>query len=299
MFSIETGELTMDLEVVPVETLRAHEETLPHIAEALSLEFKDWARLHNPIIIEQNNIVLDGNHRTFVFKRLGFRYIPVCKIDYFSEQVGLRYWFRLLKGVRRMDGFLQVIQELEGRLEPVTGRPALAALLEADPLIMGVEHGESRFVLRFPVERVFDGITAYRALEHIQERLLLEGAHLEYVPCQTLAGETCGHGPPENTLVIWTPHITKDMVVEAAGCGKVFSPKATRHLVGARPVNVNVPIRWFRENISPEEINRRFADFLQDKELRRFGPGQVINGRYYGEEIFVFYDRKTFNTNRS
>ncbi len=298
MFFIEAGELTMHLEVVLVETLRAHEETLPHVAEALSLEFKDWARLQNPIIIEQNNIVLDGNHRTFVFKRLGFRYIPVCKIDYFSEHVGLRYWFRLLRGVRRLEGLRRIILEMGGRLEPVSGRPALAERLESDPLIMGVEHGEGSAVVRFPVERVYDGITAYEALEQIQKRLIREGAHLEYIPCQALTGKTCSHTPPEDTLVVWTPHITKDMVVQAAGCGKVFTPKATRHLVGARPVNVNVPIRWFREDVSPGEMNRRFADFLRNKELRRFGPGQVINGRYYGEEIFVFYDRKTGKTHQ-
>ncbi len=292
MFTIDTGELTMHLEVVLVESLKAHEETLPRVAESLSLEFKDWARLQNPIIIEQNNIVLDGNHRTFVFKRLGFRYIPVCKIDYFSEHVGLRYWFRLLKNVHCLDGFHRIIREMGGTLELITDRPSLAARLEADPLIMGVEHGESRGVLRFPVELVFDGITAYEALDHLQKLMVRDGAHLEYVPCQAVAEGTCSQGPPENTLGIWTPHITKDMVVEAANRGKVFSPKATRHLVGTRPVNVNVPIRWFRENISSEEMNRRFADFLHNKDLRRFGPGQVINGRYYGEEIFVFYDRK-------
>ncbi|MGM0663624.1 MAG: hypothetical protein ACQET7_05485 [Thermodesulfobacteriota bacterium] len=298
MFSIEAGELTMHLEVVLVETLRTHEETLPHVADTLSLEFKNWARLQNPIIVERNNIVLDGNHRTFVFKRLGFRYIPVCRIDYFSEHVGLRYWFRLFEGVRRMNGLRRIVQEMGGRLEPMPDRPSLAARLGADPLIMGVEHGESRAVLRFPFERVCDGVSAYEALEHIQKRLVSDGARLEYVPCQTLAGGMCRDRLSENTLVIWTPHITKDMVIEAAGSGKLFAPKATRHLVGARPVNVNIPIRWFRENISPEEMNERFAAFLRNKELRRFGPGQVINGRYYGEEIFVFYDRKTGKTHR-
>ena len=98
MYTIETGDFTMHLEVVRVDALREHEETLPHVADTLALEFRNWARLQNPIIIEKNHIVLDGNHRTFVFKRLGFRFIPVCRIDYYSEHVGLGYWFRLIKG---------------------------------------------------------------------------------------------------------------------------------------------------------------------------------------------------------
>ena len=33
-----------------------------------------------------------------------------------------------------------------------------------------------------------------------------------------------------------------------------------------------------------------FIDFLKKKKLRRFGPGQVIDGRYYEEELFIFLD---------
>ncbi len=296
MFSIEAGDLTMHLEVVRVETLKEHEETLPHVADTLGLELRNWAHLQNPIIVEHNHIVLDGNHRTFVFKRLGLRHISVCKVDYYSEHVGLRYWFRLLKGVPSLAGLRQIVQAMGGRLEPVADRPTLVARLQADPLAMGVEHDEQRAVLHLPRERVHDAVGAYQALESIQERLVSGGAHLEYVPCRTLAEEEFCKKSEERTLAVWTPHITKDMVVEAARRGKVFAPKATRHLVRARPVNVNVPIRWFREDVPLEALKERFATFLESKEIRRFGPGQVINGRYYGEEVFVFYDRKASRT---
>jgi len=146
--------------------------------------------------------------------------------------------------------------------------------------------------IRFPPNVVHDGVSAYLTLEHIQSRLLCSGGELEYVPCQNVIGEGACDLADKNTVAIWTPHITKDMVVDAAHKGKVYTPKATRHLVPARPINVNVPVRWFREKVSEEEMNARFAAFLRSKELRRFGPGQVINGRYYGEEIFVFYEKK-------
>jgi hypothetical protein len=115
---------------------------------------------------------------------------------------------------------------------------------------------------------------------------------MQYVPCQSVCDNGFCEQLEKNTLVLWTPHITKDMQVEAARCGHVFTPKATRHLVSARPINVNVPIRWFRENISLSEINERFEEFLRKKTMRRFPPGQVINGRFYGEEVFVFFDTK-------
>ncbi len=298
MFVIEAGDLTMHLEVVRVETLREHEETLPHVADSLALELKDWARLQNPIIVERNHIVLDGNHRTFVFKRLGFRTIPVCRIDYHSDHVGLRYWFRLLKRVCSLEGLCGIVEEMGGSLEPVAGRRALAARLEQDPLLMGAECGEARGVLRFPPDRVCGGVEAYEVLERIQGRLVREGAELEYVPCQDLAGDASCRVPGRNALAIWTPHITKAMVVDAASRGQVFAPKATRHLVSARPINVNVPVRWFREDVALEEMNERFESFLRGKQIRRFGPGQVINGRYYGEEVFVFYDRRSSGPDR-
>lgn len=292
MFTIDTGEFSMRLAVVRVESLKEHEETLPQVADTLALELKNWAQLQNPIIVEKNHIVLDGNHRTFVFKKLGFRYISVCKIDYFSEHVGLRYWFRLLKGVRGTEGLRRIVQVMGGRIAPVNNRGSLSDALEASPLAIGVEHGGLYALVRFPAEVVRDAVTAYDTLERLQARLVQDGADLEYVPCQSLSDAGFCRQIEKTTLVIWTPRITKDMVIKAARSGRVFAPKATRHLVAARPIHVNVPIRWFRENISEKEINERFAAFLQRKGLRRFGPGQVIDGRYYGEEIFVFYDKK-------
>jgi hypothetical protein len=82
--------------MVRVEALFLHERILPQVMERLVLEFRNWANLENPVIVDKNNIVLDGNHRTCVFKRLGFKYIPVCRIDYFENDTKLRYWFRLI-----------------------------------------------------------------------------------------------------------------------------------------------------------------------------------------------------------
>ena len=82
------------------------------------------------------------------------------------------------------------------------------------------------------------------------------------------------------------------LVVDAAKKEKVFAPKTTRHLIPARPLNVNVPTRWLNEDVSLEEINQRFSHFLKQKDVRRLGPGQVVNGRYYEEELFVFFDQR-------
>jgi len=92
--------------------------------------------------------------------------------------------------------------------------------------------------------------------------------------------------------VVWTPRLSKKAVIASAKKKQIFAPKTTRHVIPARPLNVNVPGFWLKENVSLEEINQRFETFLQTKQVRRFGPGQVIDGRYYEEELFVFFSSK-------
>ena len=71
MFSIETEKLQLKLEIVLVESLSLHEQIIPKAANRLLLEFKNLANLQNPIIVDENNIVLDGNHRVSVARQLG------------------------------------------------------------------------------------------------------------------------------------------------------------------------------------------------------------------------------------
>jgi hypothetical protein len=292
MFCIEAETLRMELEIVRVESLLLHERILPPLAERLVLEFKNWANLENPVIVDRNNIVLDGNHRTYVFKKLDFQYIPICRIDYFDCSARLRYWFRLIGNLTSMDELKRMIAELGGDLQQVKDKEALKAALEKNCLCCGIQQGNSFALVSFCEELVCDAVGAYDALEKLQHLLVEKGMKVDYIPCQHVSEGRFCESLDNSQIVIWTPQITKEMVVDAARQKRVFAPKTTRHLIPARPLNVNVPTRWLKENVSLEEINQRFLDHLKSKEMRRLGPGQVVNGRYYEEELFVFYDKK-------
>ena len=290
MFCIKTENLSLDLQVVPVASLLFHEEILPDKAQKLYLEFRNLANLQNPIIVEKNHIVLDGNHRAFVFRALNFRYIPVCKIDYFHKRAELRYWFRLLANVKSIDQIKDAIDEIGGTLREVQAKKDLADFLKKNHFACGIQRGDYYGFVTLPEEKVSDVVDAYALIEIIQKRLTEQGAELRFVPCQQIQENDCRETMKDDEWVIWTPHMTKEMVVDAAKKGRLFAPKSTRHCIPARPLNVNVPTPWFKENISLEKINERFKRFLEGKKVRRFGPGQVIDGRYYGEEVFVFYE---------
>jgi len=293
MFCIEAEALKLRLQVIRVDSLREHEGILSHVADKLILEFKNWADLENPVIIDENNVVLDGNHRTYVFKKLGFKHIPVCKIDYFSKSVSLKYWFRMVAGTKKELGTLKrIAEEMGGSLQPATDRGTFVRIMDDNPFAYGAQQGSLYNIIRFPQEIVNDAVAAYGVLEEIQGKLKQEGLEIEYIPCQSAHDSDFCNGLGDKNIVIWTPQITKNMVIAAAQECRLFAPKTTRHLIAARPLNVNAPIHWFQENISTEKINERFSEFLREKEIKRFGPGQVIKGRYYEEELFVFYDRR-------
>jgi hypothetical protein len=292
MFTIETQKLRLELEVVPVETLFIHERILPRIADKLTIEFKTMGHLENPVIVDQNGIVLDGNHRVYVFRGLDYKTIPVCRIDYFHRNTQLRYWFRLLSNVKDVTLIEGVVEELGGRIQETTDRESLRRILEENCYCCGIQQADFFASVHFSEDQVHDAVTAYDMLERIQDRLSEVGLEFDYIPCQHAQNEKFCELLKDHEIIIWTPQINKEMVVEAAKQKKVFAPKSTRHLIPARPLNVNVPTHWLRENISLEEINNRFCQFLEEKEIKRLSPGQVIDGRFYEEELFVFYDKK-------
>ena len=290
MFNIKTESLELNLQVVPVGSLLLHEEILPDLAHKLLIEFKNWANLQNPIIVDENHIVLDGNHRAFVFRKLKFRYIPVCRIDYFHEKAELRYWFRLLTGVASMNFVREVTEEVGGHFRKVKDKETLNSLLLSNRFACGVQRRNDYAIITFPKDQIADAVDAYAFMEKIRKRLTEQNGECGFIPCQHVLEDEFHETLKDDDMVIWTPHMTKEMVVDAAKRGRVFAPKSTRHCIPARPLKVNVPTPWFKENVTLEEINQRFENFLRAKKMQRFGPGQVIDGRYYGEEVFVFYD---------
>ena len=292
MFTIQSKSLKLELEILPVASVFAHERLIAPIADRLTLEFRSTAHLENPVIVDQNRIVLDGNHRVHVFRRLQFKHIAVCRIDYMHQEARLRYWFRLLANVKSLDLLKRVSEEFKGRFQYVTDQAALERLMAENWSCCGVQHQGIFGLLVFGEGAAGDAVSAYDVLEKFQNRLVEEGIAVEYSPCQYAhQGEFCG-GLKEDQVILWTPPITKETVVEAAKQERLFAPKTTRHLIPARPLHINIPTSWLREEAPLAVINQRFLDHLKAKGLRRLGPGQVINGRYYEEELFVFYDRK-------
>jgi hypothetical protein len=90
---------------------------------------------------------------------------------------------------------------------------------------------------------------------------------------------------------IYIPKVEKQEVIDMATRNQVFTPKATRHRLPARPLGVNVPISLLRDkDISLDEANRVLAQHLAKKKVKRYDYGMKWMGRAYDEVLYVFSD---------
>ncbi len=288
MFCLETDTLKMTLEIELVDALLLHENIIPISANRLIMELSDLESLRNPIIVEQNNVVLDGNHRVYAFRELGFRFVPVCKIDYYNTAAKLKYWFRLLENVQCIDTVKKTFKNTGATFCSIADKEALKKAMQENHLTFGFQHQDDYTLAEFPKHVANDAVSAYDAIQKAQDVIISEGMTLQYIPCSSVDEAKFNTKLNQEEMVVWTPQITKTMVIEAAKKKKIFAPKTTRHLIPARPLNVDVPGTWLQETVSLDAINRRFREFLEQKQIKRFGPGQVIDGRFYEEELYVF-----------
>ncbi|MHA1682692.1 MAG: hypothetical protein ACTSUE_17265 [Promethearchaeota archaeon] len=292
MSILNAGTLELKLEIVPVKSLLQHERTIKKTISTLLLEFKNWANLQNPIIIDDNHVILDGNHRAMVFRELHYQFIPVCKINYFNPKVLLKYWFRKLSPVKNARTIKNVLSARGMTINTLHEQDEIIPALEKDRFSIGLKIGTFIATAKFHENAVSDAVSAYDALEEVTNAMLVDGTSLEYIPCQYMSDPTFCKALEETDLIIYTPRITKEMIVDAAKRGKVFAPKTTRHIIPARPINVNIPVAWFNRDVPLKTINEQFKKHLESKSIKHFGPGQIIDGRYYSEELFVFIDKK-------
>ena len=84
----------MKVELVPIEILRPHEETIPKKVEELERMTHRWKAYVLPLVIDRNTgVILDGHHRHQVALRLNLQCLPCVLVDYLGdESVELDVW---------------------------------------------------------------------------------------------------------------------------------------------------------------------------------------------------------------
>jgi hypothetical protein len=260
------GERKVRLELLPVSTLKPHEETVGRLSEGLVARIIRDGLQRDPIIVdEQSGVVLDGMHRLEVLRKIGAKNAVCYVIDYKSSDMKLYRWLRAVKAPS--PALLQrLLKELELTPDNTVG-------LEGSPKvgiwIRGEKFGTTKGV----------GFEELCAAMRRFDKIVSEGnARVEFMDEETLKLDA----DEIDSAVLLTPRIIKSQVLFAGRTGALLPPKSTLHVFPLRPVNVNYPLEYLKSGRDELE------GVLATKAWKRVEPPAFHEGRMYREELLVF-----------
>lgn len=286
-YLVSSGDFNFQLILLPLGELYLHEETIPELVEKLAMEIEGIRVLRNPVIVDsEHKVVLDGTHRVEALGRIGCVHVPSCILDYFNPKVLVGRWFRVFqckvfeetaKRALRHLGFDSLESPIERVLDGLNDREMACGLFWRSGGLKILNNDGSGLI---------DKLDKVRKIEMELRNL---GCTVGY-EIEAEALEKLLEGSVDGVLAL--PPVDKRDVIECALKGYRFPRKTTRHVVPARPWNVNVPLNLLeRKDLSLEEANKSFLRLLKEKQVRRIPPGAILDGRRYEEEIYEFVDK--------
>lgn len=278
-FTIVHSQLRMAIMVVEIAALRHHEKTNQKTLGNTKASLLKDRVMKDPIIADEKHlIILDGAHRVSALQELGFQRILACLLDYGSPSVKLGGWYRTLR--TRLEICQRVLDDLNLKYERVKWPVDLQTGDENILMVVGSE----REALR--IEGYNSTIQAHRLSAVFESELRKRGIHITYAT-ERDAMNKLESGIVSCVLALPTP--SKNDVISIAMRGEVFPPKATRHMIPARPLELNLPLTFLRDTgLSVDEANQKICSDLKARSLRHLPGGRFLKGRRYEEDIYVF-----------
>jgi len=91
MYSIDFDKsIIKNISQLNIDSLFPHEKIISKKSSTLTnflKSFDDYIIISSIICCSKSKVIIDGHHRYFTLKNLGFKKIPVTQIDYFSEDI--------------------------------------------------------------------------------------------------------------------------------------------------------------------------------------------------------------------
>jgi ParB-like chromosome segregation protein Spo0J len=268
------------LTFIEIDELIPHEEIIPSLLESVVSELRAAGMLLHPVVVSsQHHVVLDGNHRVEALRRIGAKRVLAYQIDYYSDEVAVKRWFRTVVGnvkveelIKRVAGTLNVEVVRTGREESIESLEsdvrAIASILDQNGSAFLLRSGSPvptyrAYVMMAEIDRAF----APFGLSHEAEEVAL--ARLER---------------KERRAVIASRPIRKEEVIESALKGMRFPPKSSRHVVRGRVLFAMVPLEVLQSR--DEGAAESYLRHLGGLRVLTLPPGSTID-RTYEEEVKV------------
>ena len=291
-------EILSSLQILPLDTLRLHEQTIPENERNLRENMLNLGRLVDPIIVDQkNHVVLDGNHRRSVLASLKTDYAVCQVVDYDSPAIRVGGWYLATQSLPL---------ERMGKAETVDHAAGQAALDRMDAAFMIVRRrsGSDSFSLLPSSERKLQTVLEdqRRFLGMLKENgpaSQAADAHAGEASSAGLSGGNGNGGDNGNNhelhfiedsrldyfldrgySVLMRRLFTKEEIIREAMQDRPLPPKSTRHMIPNRIIRLNFHLGYLNE---PPEVAWNYLT-EQVKKRVRYG-----SARYYTESVIVLY----------
>ena len=267
------------LDLRPVASLLPHEETISSQVDKLVEQMNRDEVQKDPLIVDyESGAVLDGMHRIEALKRMGAESAVCYLVDYSSRSIVLDRWLRVYSKPSRpsnQDPTQRVLESI--RVDKKVTLSEAFKLVDTVKNSLAIVTSSSCYVPR-DGSKDLTGVLAYvRKVDDFSREL-------GWKPSFTTEDEIDVAIQDTNNLLLFTPRINKQEVLDAARTGRLFPCKTTRHIVDPRPVGVNFPMAELMKPIPPRPALEKLA-----KEGRHaiLPPNSFYEGRRYRERLLV------------
>ncbi|MCX6772509.1 MAG: hypothetical protein NTV88_01930 [Candidatus Micrarchaeota archaeon] len=232
-------EIINKLDILPVEKLRTHEETIPYNLQKLKEGMLNMGRLVDPLVIDNKKfVVVDGNHRKKVLESIKCPNAACQLVDYHSPEIGVGSWFLASKTVKpdEVNGFKPEKVDFEAGMDSINR-------MKSTFLYVKSANGKKECYL-YDAEQ--HGITG--VIDHQRKFLsALEGRDILYIIGEAVAGR---HMPP----------------------------KSTRHMIPDRIIRLNLHLGWLSEQpeVAKQMMDNMLRKRLTEGAIRRYTEPVIV-----------------------
>ena len=279
-----------DLRIVPIDSVLPHEEhdaqrSGPLIERIRTADF--WT---NPPIVAQiekeaaedgsdaRYALLDGRNRHYCASALGFPYILVQVVDYYSPHVTLETWNHVLSHVKP-DEFLPELYKIDGlHVEHSDVLTARAALARREAIAYIRVLPDWILMLMADSEDVASRTAALRAMVNTYKiRARLDRVNHDQV-------QLINQVYPDAAALVVFPRYEPAEIIVAARDRIFLPPGISRHIIQGRAMRLHYPIDALKtSDESASAKNAKLLGWIQE----RFAQKSV---RFYQEAMYVFDD---------
>jgi hypothetical protein len=254
------------LDVLPLNELIAHEQTIEKNLKDLKEVMLNIGRLVDPLIVDKRTkIVLDGMHRRRVLELLECVNVPCQVVDYGDKSITIGGWFIAMKETPRW------LAELKG--EEVDYEQGIGELNNMNAYFMLVKkEGSVKKCRMFNSDK-----------KNLRENMAEQNTIISRLgdkDASFVSDDRVDELLDKGFSMLVRRVFTKKDVVSEALAGRPFPPKSTRHMIPERIIRLNIPLGWLSED---REVIRRL---MEDMIKRRAIEGFV---RRYTEPVLVIY----------